>query len=70
MQTAQFSSAGRKTISVEEASRWLGISRNSAYEAVKRGEIPTIKIGRLLLVPVAPFERMLGLPVSSKTEAA
>lgn len=59
-----------KTMSVEEAGRWLGISRNSAYEAVKRGEIPTIKIGRLLLVPVAPFERMLGLSVSTSAEAA
>jgi excisionase family DNA binding protein len=62
--------AAAKTISVEEAGRWLGISRNSAYEAVKRGEIPTIKIGRLLLVPVAPFERMLGLSVSAGAEAA
>jgi excisionase family DNA binding protein len=50
---------GRRTISVEEAGKRLGISRNSAYEAVKPGEIPTIKIGRLLLVPEAPFERML-----------
>ncbi|KAA0122228.1 DNA-binding protein [Methylobacterium sp. P1-11] len=62
--------AAAKTISVEEAGRWLGISRNSAYEAVKRGEIPTIKIGRLLLVPVAPFERMLGLSVNTSAEAA
>lgn len=59
-----------KTMSVEEAGRWLGISRNGAYEAVKRGEIPTIKIGRLLLVPVAPFERMLGIERTSGQEAA
>lgn len=50
---------GRKTISVEEAGRRLGISRNSAYEAAKRGEIPTIRIGRLVLVPELPFERMI-----------
>ena len=49
----------RKTISVEEAGRRLGISRNSAYEACKNGQIPTIRIGRLLLVPIVPFERML-----------
>ena len=61
---------GAKTMSVEEAGRWLGISRNSAYEAVKRNEIPTIKIGRLLLVPIVPFERMLGLSDSTKSEAA
>ena len=60
---------GAKTISVEEAGRWLGVSRNTAYEAAGRGEIPTIKIGRLLRVPVAPFERMLGLSANS-AEAA
>lgn len=56
------------TISVEEAGRRLGVSRNTAYEAAARGEIPTIRIGRRLLVPVAPFERLLGL--SAETEAA
>ncbi len=59
MDSAQSNVTGRKTISVEEAGKRLGISRNSAYEAAKRGEIPTIKIGRLLLVPEAPFERMI-----------
>ena len=61
---------GAMTISVDEAAEWLGISRNSAYEAAKRGEIPVIRIGRLFKVPVVPFERMLGVSVSSKTEAA
>lgn len=61
---------GAKTISIEEAAAWLGISRNGAYEAVKRGEIPTIKIGRLLKVPVVPFERMLGIERTSGKEAA
>ncbi len=70
MKMSRSAGTGSKTISVEEAGRWLGISRNAAYEAVKRGEIPTIKIGRLLLVPVAPFERMLGLSVNTNTEAA
>jgi excisionase family DNA binding protein len=51
--------AERQTISVEEAGLKLGISRNSAYEAARRGEIPTIKIGRLLLVPKAAFARLL-----------
>ncbi|WCS24476.1 helix-turn-helix domain-containing protein [Methylobacterium sp. NMS14P] len=61
---------GAKTISVEEAGRWLGVSRNTAYEAAGRGEIPTIRIGRLLRVPVAPFERLLGLGASANSEAA
>jgi excisionase family DNA binding protein len=48
-----------KTVNVEEAGQILGIGRNSAYEAVRRGEIPVIKIGKLLRVPVAALERML-----------
>ncbi len=46
---------------VPEAGRLLGLSRNGSYEAAKRGDIPTIRIGRLLLVPKVRFHRMLDL---------
>ena len=49
----------RQTYTVEQAAELLGIGRNTAYEAVRRREIPTIKIGRRLLVPRAALERML-----------
>lgn len=62
--------SGRRTITVEEAGRRLGISRNSAYEAAHRGEIPIIRIGRLMLVPEAAFERMLSPEAFAKPEAA
>ena len=52
--------AGRRVGTISEAACMLGISRGSAYEAAKRGEIPTIRIGRRLLVPLAALERMLG----------
>lgn len=48
-----------ETISVVEAGIRLGIGRNSAYEAARRGEIPTIRIGGLVRVPVRALERML-----------
>jgi excisionase family DNA binding protein len=48
------------TISVPEAGERLGISRNGAYAAAKRGEIPTIRIGKLLRVPEALLNRKLG----------
>ena len=49
-----------KTISVPEAGRiYFGIGRDSSYEAVKRGDIPVIRIGRLLRVPIVAMERML-----------
>lgn len=40
-----------ETIRVPEAAQILGLSRNGAYAAVARGEIPVIRIGRKLLVP-------------------
>ena len=49
-----------KTISVPEAGRiYFDLSRNGSYEAARRGEIPTIRVGRLLRVPVAAMERKL-----------
>ncbi|MFZ1123623.1 MAG: helix-turn-helix domain-containing protein [Candidatus Baltobacteraceae bacterium] len=47
------------TVTTAEAARLLGISRNLAYEAARRGEIPTIRIGRRILVPLAALERLL-----------
>jgi Helix-turn-helix domain len=48
------------TLSVPEAGRrYFGISRNAAYRAAERGEIPTIKIGALLRVPVIRMEKLL-----------
>jgi excisionase family DNA binding protein len=48
-----------RTMSVPEAGRWLGLGRNASYEAARRGDIPTIKIGRLIRVPVVALERKL-----------
>jgi hypothetical protein len=48
------------TISVPEAGRrYFGLSRNGSYLAAARGELPTVRIGRLLRVPVRALERML-----------
>jgi excisionase family DNA binding protein len=44
---------------LKEVAAILRISRGSAYEAAKRKEIPTIRIGRRLLVPSAALERLL-----------
>jgi excisionase family DNA binding protein len=50
----------RRTVSVDEASRILGISRGSAYTLAKTGELPTIRLGNRVLVPKAALERLLG----------
>jgi excisionase family DNA binding protein len=49
----------RRVVTLDEAAVLLRISRGSAYQAAKTKEIPTIRIGRRLLVPVAALERML-----------
>jgi excisionase family DNA binding protein len=49
----------RLVYTVEEAATLLAISRSFAYEAVQRGEIPSMRIGRRILVPKAALERYL-----------
>jgi len=47
------------TLSVPEAGRLLGLSRNAAYEAARRREIPVLRFGRKLRVPRVALERLL-----------
>ena len=51
----------RKTITVTEAAVWLGISRQSAYQAVREGSVPSIRLGRRIVIPVHALEAMLGV---------
>jgi hypothetical protein len=50
---------GRAVYDVPEAGAKLGLSRNGSYDAAARGDIPTIRIGRLLKVPKVAFDRLL-----------
>lgn len=52
-------SSERRTVSVAEAGRRLGVSRMTAYRAVHAGDIPAIRIGRRLVVPIAALDRLL-----------
>jgi len=50
----------QKTLSVPEAGKlYFNIGRNASYEAAARGEIITIRVGKLLRVPIAAMERKL-----------
>ena len=51
--------ADRLTVTVEEAGQLLGISRNLAYESARQGWIPTVRLGRRLLVPRDALDRLL-----------
>jgi excisionase family DNA binding protein len=45
--------------SVRQTAKELGIGVNQAYEAIRRGEIPHIKIGKRILVLRKPWRKML-----------
>lgn len=52
---------GRATITVPQAAEILSIGRDAAYAAVKRGEIPHLRLGRRVVVPTARLADLLGL---------
>jgi excisionase family DNA binding protein len=52
----------RLVFSVEEAGRLLGLSRGTAYLAAQTGALPTVRIGRRLLVPKVALESLLASP--------
>lgn len=57
--TKQLPAKDRLTVTIAESAQILGISRNSAYDAAKKGGIPTVRIGRRILIPVAALDRLL-----------
>lgn len=51
----------RMTISVEETASLLGVSRWLAYDQIQRGELPAVRVGRRLRVPVRPLLALVGM---------
>jgi excisionase family DNA binding protein len=49
------------TCSVEEFAKIFNLSKNPAYEAVRRGDVPSIRMGRLIRLPTKPLRVKLGL---------
>ena len=49
------------TLTVEQASEILGIPVRTTYRAAARGEIPSLRIGRRVLVPTGRLLEVLGL---------
>jgi excisionase family DNA binding protein len=52
--------ADQATITIEQAARILGLGRTAAYEAARRGEFPTRRLGRRIVVPVPALLEWLG----------
>lgn len=53
----------RLTMSIAEAAELLGISRTTAYELAHIGELPTVRLGRRILVPVDRMAELLGTDI-------
>lgn len=51
---------GKATITIEQAAQVIGVGRTAAYDAARRGELPTRRLGRRLLVPVPALLAFLG----------
>ena len=51
--------AEKLTYKVSEAAIKLGVSEPTLYDSIKRGEIPSIRIGHRVLVPIAALEKYL-----------
>ena len=57
----------KRTLTVPEAAKALGISRTTAYEAARTGQLPIIRIGKRILVPAVALDRLLE---ATETDAA
>jgi hypothetical protein len=51
----------KPVLTVAEAGKVYGMCRNAAYAAAGKGDIPTIRIGKLLKVPTAVLRKQLGM---------
>jgi excisionase family DNA binding protein len=52
----------RLTFTVDETRKKLGLSRGLIYQAIHEGQIPSIRIGRRILIPRAALEKLLANP--------
>ena len=55
-------------LSVKAAAKILGLSRASAYEAVRTGQIPSLRFGKRIVVPRAALNKMLSRTEAYKSE--
>lgn len=52
---------GSIAITVDQLAEVLAVGRNAAYEAVRRGDIDSIRIGKLIRIPTSSLRQKLGL---------
>lgn len=50
----------KAVLTVPEGGAVLGLGRDAAYAAARRGDMPTLRFGKRILVPVAKLKQLLG----------
>ena len=63
------SARAAKTVTVQELAELLGISRNHAFRCVARGEIPSVRMGRRLLIPASFLEGLFDADTASPPDS-
>ena len=53
-----YGSSGPVVYSVEQTSKLLGIGRDQTYNAIHKGEIPSVQIGKRYWVPAWFFRQL------------
>ena len=51
----------RQTFTVTEAAEIIGVGRSTLYEFVKSGRVPSLRLGRRVVIPTHVIESMLTL---------
>jgi excisionase family DNA binding protein len=51
------------TLTVPEAASLVGVSRTTAYELVRAGHLPSVRLGRRIIVPLGPLLERLGMTI-------
>jgi excisionase family DNA binding protein len=49
----------KRTYTVKEASLILGISKDAIYDAVKRGDLKAVRVGRRVAISADPLNQLL-----------
>lgn len=52
------------TMTVSEFAALVGVGRTAAYEAVRRGEVPSLRFRGRIVIPTAEVRRLLGIDPS------
>jgi excisionase family DNA binding protein len=60
----------KRVLTVDEVAKELRLSRNATYEAIARKEIPSVRVGRRILVPIEALDRLLHVAANEAVERA